>query len=256
MFARERFLNPNNATLVVAGNVQSDRVMRTLRQLLGGWRKSDTIVPPTFRQPSAPDERIFVIEPANGENVEVRYGVRGVSKGTREELSAQILAAILQNRLKSGDAAANFVVKSEANLLPGAVVISASVPYSGLKSALSSIRSEVAALTKTAPSAAEVSGAKAAVRAAIEGQPSSIDHVTERWLDSITYKAPELKERLAQLDQLSPSEIQALASRLFSSTPALVAVGDGDAITRELGPAEKIQRNVAAKSAPSTVNPK
>ena len=54
MLARERFLNPNNATLVVIGGVQTGRAMRALRQLLGVWRKSEQVVPATFRQPVSP----------------------------------------------------------------------------------------------------------------------------------------------------------------------------------------------------------
>src|SRR6185436_14865144 len=57
MLARERFLNPNNATLTIIGGVQSNRAMRTLRQLLGVWRKTEQVVPATFRQPALPDSR-------------------------------------------------------------------------------------------------------------------------------------------------------------------------------------------------------
>ncbi len=51
LLARERFLNANNATLTIMGGVASNRAIRALRQLLGPWRKSEQIVPTTFRQP-------------------------------------------------------------------------------------------------------------------------------------------------------------------------------------------------------------
>jgi len=38
MLARERFLNADNATLVVIGDIEKSRAMRALRQLLGQWR--------------------------------------------------------------------------------------------------------------------------------------------------------------------------------------------------------------------------
>ena len=53
MLARERFLNSNNATLAIIGGVTKTRAMRALRQILGPWRKSEQIVPTTFRQPTA-----------------------------------------------------------------------------------------------------------------------------------------------------------------------------------------------------------
>ena len=42
MFARERFLNANDATIVVIGGVDKLRVMRALRQLLGPWQRGDS----------------------------------------------------------------------------------------------------------------------------------------------------------------------------------------------------------------------
>jgi predicted Zn-dependent peptidase len=53
MQARDRFLNSNNATLAVIGGVTKQRAMKTVRQLLGPWRKSEQIVPTTFRQPAS-----------------------------------------------------------------------------------------------------------------------------------------------------------------------------------------------------------
>jgi predicted Zn-dependent peptidase len=57
MLAHERFLNSNNATLAIVGSVTKARAFRTVRQLLGPWRKSENIVPTTFRQPKPPDAR-------------------------------------------------------------------------------------------------------------------------------------------------------------------------------------------------------
>src|SRR5688572_14376156 len=65
MLARERFLNSNNATLAIIGGVTRARALRTLRQLLGPWRKSENIVPTTFRQPKPPDARTLIVNLAD-----------------------------------------------------------------------------------------------------------------------------------------------------------------------------------------------
>jgi zinc protease len=77
MFARERFLNAENATLVVVGGVEKARLMRALRQMLGPWQKGDRIVPATFRQPGAVDDRVLVIDQPAASNVQIRLAVRG-----------------------------------------------------------------------------------------------------------------------------------------------------------------------------------
>ncbi|HXI74909.1 MAG TPA: insulinase family protein, partial [Pyrinomonadaceae bacterium] len=61
MLARERFLNADNATLVVIGGVEKARLMRAARQLLGSWQKGDRTVPATFRQAAAVDPRVLMV---------------------------------------------------------------------------------------------------------------------------------------------------------------------------------------------------
>ncbi len=61
MLARDKFLSPNNSTLVIIGGVDQRRAMRALRQLLGGWRKSDQLVPASFRQPAQSDPRTLIV---------------------------------------------------------------------------------------------------------------------------------------------------------------------------------------------------
>src|SRR4029079_57126 len=48
MLVRDRFVNSNNATLAIVGGINKPRAVRTLRQLLGPWRKSEQIVPSSF----------------------------------------------------------------------------------------------------------------------------------------------------------------------------------------------------------------
>jgi hypothetical protein len=58
---RERFLTPDNTTLVIVGGFDAKEVMRTMRQSFGVWRKSDVPVPPTFALPDPPDARTLVV---------------------------------------------------------------------------------------------------------------------------------------------------------------------------------------------------
>ncbi len=55
LFARQRFLTPDNATLAVVGKVKFDLVNRAVRRYFGAWEKSDKKVPATFAQPDVPN---------------------------------------------------------------------------------------------------------------------------------------------------------------------------------------------------------
>ncbi len=98
MLARERFLNPNNSTLVIIGGVQTNRAMRALRQLLGGWRKSEQKVPATFRQAAAPDPRTLIVNSPSDQSVEVRFAVRGFSRQDADAPAAALLASLARQR--------------------------------------------------------------------------------------------------------------------------------------------------------------
>ena len=55
LLAKQRFLTADNATLAVSGNLKPNYVFKVVRQLFGGWEKSDKRVPATFAEPNAPD---------------------------------------------------------------------------------------------------------------------------------------------------------------------------------------------------------
>src|SRR5436190_10628907 len=92
LLARERFIHPDNATLVVSGGVEKARVMRDLRQLLGPWQKGDRSIPATFRQASPPDPRVLLISQPGSLNADVRIAVRGFAARERDSLAASLLS--------------------------------------------------------------------------------------------------------------------------------------------------------------------
>lgn len=120
LLARERFLNSNNATLVIIGGVEERRAMRALRQLLGIWRKSEQIVPATFRQPEKPDARIQIVDLPGAETAEVRFAARSLARSDRDYWAATLLALIAHDRLQASHPAlakSPFFVRNEAHKL-------------------------------------------------------------------------------------------------------------------------------------------
>ncbi|HLL16931.1 MAG TPA: insulinase family protein, partial [Pyrinomonadaceae bacterium] len=99
MLARDRFINPNNTTLVFIGGVEAPRAMRAFRQFLGSWRKSDSVPPSTFRQPDAPDPRTLIVNFPGANEVEVRLAARGLSRADRDRAAAPVVAALVRARL-------------------------------------------------------------------------------------------------------------------------------------------------------------
>jgi len=98
MLARDRFLNPNNSVLVVVGPVEAARAMRTFRQFLGPWRKSEETAPATFRRPDAPDARTLILDVPGSTEAEVRLAARGLPLSDDDHRALAGLAVVARLR--------------------------------------------------------------------------------------------------------------------------------------------------------------
>lgn len=245
LLARERFLNANNATLAIIGGVDEKRVLRTLRQLLGNWRRSDSIVPATFRQPEATDTRTLIIDLPGAPTAEVRLAARGLARSDNELAVAQLLALLVRDRWQAampelGKSA--FFVRHEAHLLPGAFVMGAAVNPAQAADAFASARSVLKALATAQPSTGELEKARTEALAVFNKQ---LDDPTTRanlWLDTDTFKLSSLDDQLRALNRVTPADIQRVAAKLFRDAPlAAAAVGSAAQLSAGLQQAGKIE---------------
>jgi len=255
MLAHERFLHADNATLVVIGGVESARLLRDLRQLLGPWPKADRNYPQTFRQPNAPDSRVLVINQTDAKTTEVRIAVRGLSRSDRDSLAASVLAQIARQRWQTAlpELSGSFV-RHDAYMLPGMFVFGASVPTSSAAKATSAAQEVMRALIQTGPTTAELDAARSAVLSQVNNTGST-DSLADAWLDAETYKLSNAN-RSAELNRLTVSDLQRVATRLFKDAPqATIVVGDSAQLKAAFGDKAEI-RSDAKTASDSAVPPK
>jgi zinc protease len=231
MLARDRFINPNNSTLVLIGGVEAPRAMRAFRQFLGSWRKSDSIPPATFRQPDTPDARTLIFNVPGANEVEVRLAARGLSRTDRDRAAAPVLAALARERWAA--ALKEFQPKSifarhEAHNLSGVVLLGATVPASGAAQTLEAARTVVANLAASAVSAAEFENARRVAFTALNARRQRPESLADEWLDATTYNSTLADDERA-LNALTPADVQRVAARLFGREAKLASVVVGDA---------------------------
>jgi zinc protease len=251
MLAREKFLSPNNATLVIVGGVDQRRAMRALRQLLGGWRKSDQIVPATFRQPSQPDPRILIANSSGTPTAEVRLAARGLARADRDYFAAALLATIARERWQKllPDLKDRLFVKQEAHLLPGMFLMGAAVDNAAVAKALESARSVIKSLVDAPVLPGEFENARSNAAVTPGRGLSQNDTMANAWLDIETYSLPTISEQTRAWNSLSPTDLQRVAVRLFTETAiASVVVGDAELLKAQLTPTLKIE--VAGEAKP------
>jgi zinc protease len=245
MLARDRFLNPNNATLTVIGGVKRARVLRTLRQLLGSWRKSEQIVPATFRQPQPADSRTLIINAPSDESVELRLATFGLSRSDKDAMAATVLASIMRERWKRlvPELARNPVfVRHEARVLPGIFVMGAAVKNNVAQKVLMSAKEIMKDVISHPVSAVELEQAKEEAVIALNKSLSSSDGTAEAWLDVDTYKLPPPEDQLRALQLISAADIQRVAASLLGKAAfASVVVGNAEQLRAELEQATPIE---------------
>ena len=228
MQARERFLNSNNATLAIIGGVTKPRAMKTLRQLLGPWRKSEQIVPTTFRQPNPPDTRTLIIN-APGPTVELRLAVRGVSRTDTDFSIAMVLARVAQHRWQATGPELSkqpVFVRSDAYVLPGAFVMGAAVTELSVADSLANARKVIDSLMTTAATAAELDRAKNELAGELSTTLAKPDALADPWLDADTYRLSAPQDQIASIRAVTASDIQRVANRLFNKTMVSVVAGE------------------------------
>jgi len=230
MLARERFLNSNNATLAIVGNLEKPRVMRTLRQLLGPWRKSEQIVPTSFRQAQPPDTRTLIISGPADKTGEIRVAMRGLARSDPDATAAVVVAMIAKHKWEE------FVpeltkrpifVRSEAHLLPGIFVMGAAVSSPAVADTTAAARKVLDTLKKTPVTPVELGRAISKIEAEINNQMAKPEGMVDSWLDLDTFHLASVDDQLVALRSLSAADIQRIANRLFlDGSVASVIVGD------------------------------
>jgi zinc protease len=257
MLAQERFLNSNNATLAIAGGVTRARAIRTVRQLLGPWRKSEKIVPTTFQQPKAPDARTLIVN-VPGPTTEVRLAVRGLARSDSDFAASTVMARLAQQRWQAMAAElANqpMFARSDAHVLPGAFVMGTAVSTEKAVDALANARKVIESLVNTPATPAELERAKLEIvnEAVVTGTKPEM--VPDPWLDVDTYRLNAVQDQAAMLRAVTAADIQRVATRLFKNA-AIASVVAGESEQLKAALQGRVQYEVLGEIATPAPSPK
>jgi zinc protease len=254
MLARDRFLNAENATLVVIGGVEKARVMRDVRQLLGPWQQGSGLVPATFRQPGAVDDRVLLIDQAT-DKVKIRLAVRGLAVSDADTTAASVLASIARDRWKAKTPELSQVfVSHEPHLLPGLFIFGAETTPAAAGKAITAAKEVMQELAKSEPSGSEVSQVTSQ-NLWISHRPNQFEVLADAWLQQETYKMTPVNKDADAL-RVRPADIQRTAGRLFgNSAPlAIVVLGNAAQLQTQLGYKVEL-RSTAAEPKPAVNSP-
>ncbi len=238
MLARERFLTPNNSTMVIIGGVQSNRAIRAVRQLLGVWRKSEALVPATFRQPLPPDARALIINSPADQSVEVRLAIRGFARQDRDVTAASLLGIVLRQRwekLLPELSRSPVFVRHDTFALPGMFVMGSTVDNLLAGKALATAQQAIKSLASSPVTAAELEQSRSEVVTRLTRELGKPDGLAAALVDIDTYGLPPVAEQMSALNTVSPGDLQRAATRLFGEGAfASVVVGNSELVKPQI----------------------
>lgn len=205
--ARQRFLTADRAILAISGPVDANLALRAVRRYFGAWAKSDRQIPVTFRQPDPPASDVLsvdAVEPG------IWIAFRGVSRGSSEFVAAEVLAAVLSERLGRNlpTGSESTAVYNRAYILPGAIIVK-------LPDDKADAREFIRSLLANPISQSELDMAKSRVAAAMSSAGSD-----DLWLDAATYNTTVSLP--AAIAAVSLPSLQSLATKLASEPMAAV----------------------------------
>jgi hypothetical protein len=207
-----------------------------VRQLLGPWRKSEQIVPTTFRQPATPDTRTLIIN-VPGPNVEVRMATRGVARSDPDFHTALVLAKVAQLRWQATSPELSkqpVFVKTDGHVLPGTFVMGATVTELTAADSLANARKVLESLMSTPATVEEFERARTEVINEISANLTKPEALPDPWLDADTYRLSTPQDQIALIRSVTAPEIQRVANRLFNKTIVSVVAGESAALKAAL----------------------
>ena len=233
----DRYFRPNNATLIVVGDIDADEVVRRAEQLFGAWTRG-TVPPVNVAKATAPTaNRVYLIDKPGAPQTSVRIATVGVERATTDYFPLLVMNTVLGDaftsrlnntlREKRGftyGAGSGFAMRRAA----GPFIAQAEVTAAKTDSALMEFMSELKGIREPVP-AAELEKAKQYIQLQLPGDFETSRDITARLQAIATYDLPldyynSYAQRIAAVTQ---ADVQRVAQQYVTPDKlAIVLVGD------------------------------
>ncbi|HEY9514241.1 MAG TPA: pitrilysin family protein [Gemmatimonadaceae bacterium] len=233
----ETYYRPNNATLIVVGDVKPEDVERRAQNLLGAWGRQAVPTITYGAAPAAMARTIYLIDKPGAAQSSFRIGGVGVPRSTEDYFAIEVMNTILggsfSSRLNQNlrethgytyGARSGFSMRHEA----GPFTASAEVVAAKTDSALLEFLNELHAIRDTVP-ATELSRAKQLLQLQLPGDFETTGQIARQLVPIVLYDLPVnfYDGYVRQVDGVSQAAVQRAARQHVNpDSIAVVIVGD------------------------------
>jgi zinc protease len=89
------YYRPNNAAMIVVGDVQPDDIARRIERLFGGWQRANVPTPKFPAPPAAKETIVYLIDKQGAAQSSFRIGSVGVARSTEDYFPILVMNTIL-----------------------------------------------------------------------------------------------------------------------------------------------------------------
>jgi zinc protease len=252
------YYRPNNATLLVVGDVRPDDVERRAQTLFGGWARADVPAPSNSTAQTPKATTLVLIDKPGAAQSSFRIGGIGAPRSTKDYFALQVLNTILGGSFTSRlmqnlretkgytyGANSGFSMRRQA----GPFTAQAEVVSAKSDSALIEFMKELRAIRDTVPSD-ELAKAKRYLQLGLPEDFETTGSIAGQMIPLITYGIPLdfYNSAVENIGAVTQADVQRVARQYVDPNKlTIVIVGDRKTIEpglRSLNPGEIIVRDV------------
>jgi zinc protease len=238
---------PDNATLLVVGDVTAASVVPMLEKQFGSW-KSDRMAPLTAEVPIAPQLKsraVYIIDKPEAPQSQVRIGWIGVPRSTRDYAALEVLNTILggsftsrlnQNLREEHGYSYGASSAFDMRLSAGPFMAAAGVQTDKTAPAVQEFFNELNDILKPVP-ADELQKARNYVALSFPGEFETTGDLARKLEELLVYKLPDnaFSSFVDEVNKVSAADLQRLAAQYIQPDKmAVVIVGDRKSIEAEV----------------------
>jgi len=237
----QTYYRPNNATLIVVGDVTVDDVERRVRALFGSWTRRDVPTPRFTDPPAGLATAIYLIDKPGAPQSSVRIGSIGVPRSTADYFAILVMNTILggafTSRLNTNlrethaytyGAGSGFSMRRAA----GPFTARAEVVGAKSDSSLIEFMKELRGIRETVPEP-ELERAKRYLQLQLPGEFETTGDIANQLVPVVVYGLPldYYNSYVQRIEEVTVADVQRVAERYVDpSKLAVVIVGDRKAI--------------------------
>ncbi|MEO7133115.1 MAG: pitrilysin family protein [Vicinamibacterales bacterium] len=234
---------PDNATILVVGDVTPASLMPMLEKQFGSWKAEGmaALVPEVPTAPQLKSRQVYIVDKPEAAQSQIRIGWVGVARSTGDYAALEVLNTILggsftsrlnQNLREKNGYSYGASSAFDMRLSAGPFLTAAGVQTDKTGPAVAEFFNELDAIVKPIPED-ELAKAKNYVALSFPGEFETTGDLARKLEELVVYKLPEdtFSNFVALVTKVTAADLQRVAARYIQSDKmAVVVVGDRNAI--------------------------